>query len=249
MTQDLLELFIKYNIPSDLLSYKDMDNRGGTTHSMLSSFPIRCRYWRRKSQTSRRASSRYQNYGSRREGRLILAQKLTFVQDKELSLAQQLQQFATPDLLCLSRSYEPEVECCVEDDGEWSYDEECEEDECDGDEGGGDILPMPPVLRAPIKPAAPPAAPKAISTSTPTQPIGSQAPKSTSATEVVPMEVEEEVEAIDYTQIPKQLDKKYKQLDTDAALRPTIINVGEVWSRKVQKGLLGIEFLQFFLTL
>ena len=40
---------------------------------------------------------------------------------------------------------------------------------------------------------------------------------------------------VDYTQIPKQLDAKFEQLATDAALRPTIISPGSRWNKKSQK--------------
>ena len=40
---------------------------------------------------------------------------------------------------------------------------------------------------------------------------------------------------IDYTLIPQQLDAKFEQLATDAALRPTIITPGSRWNKKSQK--------------
>ncbi|MBL8685173.1 MAG: hypothetical protein JNK05_38705 [Myxococcales bacterium] len=46
-------------------------------------------------------------------------------------------------------------------------------------------------------------------------------------------------EHVDYTRIPAELDAKFDQLDDDGALRPTIINTGDVWSRTAQKGLLS----------
>jgi hypothetical protein len=44
---------------------------------------------------------------------------------------------------------------------------------------------------------------------------------------------------VDYTQIPKQLDSTFEQLDEDAALRPTIIKPGNTWTHKSQKALLA----------
>lgn len=40
---------------------------------------------------------------------------------------------------------------------------------------------------------------------------------------------------VDYTQIPKALDKQFEELDTDSALRPTIIKPGNTWTHKSQK--------------
>jgi hypothetical protein len=44
---------------------------------------------------------------------------------------------------------------------------------------------------------------------------------------------------VDYTTIPTQLEKKYEELDVDGALRPTIINAGNYWTKKSQKSLLA----------
>ena len=44
---------------------------------------------------------------------------------------------------------------------------------------------------------------------------------------------------MDYTRLPALLDAKLLQLDTDAALRPTRLDVGEVWTRRAQKALLA----------
>jgi hypothetical protein len=44
---------------------------------------------------------------------------------------------------------------------------------------------------------------------------------------------------VDYTQIPKQLNSQFEALDADSALRPTIIKPGNVWTHKSQKALLA----------
>merc|ERR1712137_886985 len=46
-------------------------------------------------------------------------------------------------------------------------------------------------------------------------------------------------EGIDITSIPSELDSKYGTLDEDAAVRATIIHVGQSWTKKYQKGLLS----------
>lgn len=46
-------------------------------------------------------------------------------------------------------------------------------------------------------------------------------------------------DAGDYTRLPAELDRQFERLDTDGALRATIINPGDPWSLTAQKGLLG----------
>eukprot|EP00811_Abedinium_folium_P014237 NODE_23252_length_674_cov_4.266910.p1 GENE.NODE_23252_length_674_cov_4.266910~~NODE_23252_length_674_cov_4.266910.p1 ORF type:complete len:222 (+),score=86.15 NODE_23252_length_674_cov_4.266910:2-667(+) len=43
----------------------------------------------------------------------------------------------------------------------------------------------------------------------------------------------------DYTQVPKELDRRFLELDTDNALRPTIIKPSNRWMLRAQKALLG----------
>eukprot|EP00929_Paragymnodinium_shiwhaense_P063716 TRINITY_DN3184_c0_g1_i7.p1 TRINITY_DN3184_c0_g1~~TRINITY_DN3184_c0_g1_i7.p1 ORF type:complete len:1014 (+),score=184.13 TRINITY_DN3184_c0_g1_i7:105-3146(+) len=43
----------------------------------------------------------------------------------------------------------------------------------------------------------------------------------------------------DYTQVPKELDAAFEKLDPDNALRPTIIKPGSLWAKKSQKALLA----------
>ena len=44
---------------------------------------------------------------------------------------------------------------------------------------------------------------------------------------------------VDFTKLPSELDAKFDKLDSDAALRPTILNVGKHWNKKYQETLLG----------
>jgi hypothetical protein len=45
--------------------------------------------------------------------------------------------------------------------------------------------------------------------------------------------------AIDVSKLPSEIDSKFLLLDIDNAVRGTIINIGETWSRNFQKALLG----------
>merc|ERR1712012_122944 len=43
----------------------------------------------------------------------------------------------------------------------------------------------------------------------------------------------------DYTEVPQEMNKAFENLDEDNALRPTIIGLGETWSKTEQKALLA----------
>lgn len=49
----------------------------------------------------------------------------------------------------------------------------------------------------------------------------------------------EDGEPVDYTKIPGELDTRFEQLDEDGALRATILHPGDTWTRTAQKGLLS----------
>eukprot|EP01062_Namystynia_karyoxenos_P084368 TRINITY_DN990_c0_g1_i2.p1 TRINITY_DN990_c0_g1~~TRINITY_DN990_c0_g1_i2.p1 ORF type:complete len:988 (+),score=313.46 TRINITY_DN990_c0_g1_i2:91-3054(+) len=45
--------------------------------------------------------------------------------------------------------------------------------------------------------------------------------------------------AVDYTALPRALDRRFEQLDDDSAVRPTIIKPAHVWTRQSQAGLIS----------
>ena len=58
-------------------------------------------------------------------------------------------------------------------------------------------------------------------------------------------ETTEDGSAIDYTQIPTQLDQLFEELDEDSSMHPTIINVGSDWEKKYQKALLAAPATEY----
>lgn len=47
------------------------------------------------------------------------------------------------------------------------------------------------------------------------------------------------IELVDYTKIPNELEQRFDKFDENNALRPTIINIGDTWSKTFQKSLLS----------
>ena len=100
--------------------------------------------------------------------------------------------------------------------------------------------PAPPRAAAPAPPpppaaGAPPPAQPAPQATTPTE-HAARRPDSQSA---APAGSAQGGDGVDYTRIPADLDRKFEALDVDGALRATIINPGDLWTRSAQKGLLG----------
>ena len=101
--------------------------------------------------------------------------------------------------------------------------------------------PPPPAMAAPAPQPAPPP-----------QPVPGRAPAERAATPTPHATRGPDMESapsgdgdvVDYTRIPGMLDKKFEELDEDGALRATIINPGDPWTRTAHKGLLGAATTQ-----
>lgn len=103
--------------------------------------------------------------------------------------------------------------------------------------------PMPsmaPAMAAPGMAGPPPAPPAAPPPSAPPPAVATPAPTATRGDRHAAPPSDAAVgEGIDYTRLPGQLDQQFEALDTDGALRATIINPGDPWTRTAHKGLLG----------
>eukprot|EP00668_Euglena_longa_P009750 GGOE01011786.1.p1 GENE.GGOE01011786.1~~GGOE01011786.1.p1 ORF type:complete len:962 (-),score=350.48 GGOE01011786.1:536-3421(-) len=116
--------------------------------------------------------------------------------------------------------------------------------------GGGGMMacspsppPAPPAVFAALPcapvcaPAPPPPPPDTATTSTTSTATGKQ-----QGSELPAQRTEAEPgagAAVDYTQLPALLDERFEALDVDSALRPTIITPGHTWEKRSQAGLLS----------
>jgi len=173
LTEHLMELFIKYQIPADLLSYEEGDL-----------------------QISEKDPRRLAGVKDHVQKMYVMINE-----EKDKQLAEKVQEECYN--ASLRRSASP-----MQQSAAW----------------GAPEMVMKS-CSAPILPAAAPMLPGQRQQA-PQQPRQHAAPAPGSG-------------AVDYTQIPQQLDAKFEQLATDAALRPTIITPGSRWNKKSQKGLLS----------
>jgi hypothetical protein len=87
-------------------------------------------------------------------------------------------------------------------------------------------------------PAPAPSAPSAPSASSSTLSAPATKPEPKVASNVVASE-DHELDMLEYTKIPATLDQQFESLDEEAAVRPTIINPGTSWTKTSQASLLA----------
>jgi hypothetical protein len=209
MTQDLLNLFIEYQIPSDLLSYDGPAE--ATTDDKL---------------------GRVKQYIARMHEMIELSKARELAEEREREAMRLAEQNRTPP------PYPPPAPGFGPP----------------GMPGGGGPPVMRTVMSAPAMappmmgapPPMPSPGPAPVASTPPPVPeapreqaSAAQPVRRAEASAGAPGEPGGDGEVADYTRIPGELDRKFEALDVDGALRATIINPGDPWTRSAQKGLLG----------
>jgi hypothetical protein len=197
MTQELLDLFIEYQIPSDLLSYDGPDD--APTDTKL---------------------ERVRLYITRMREMIDLSKQRELEQEREREAMRLAEMNRTPPPPAQSLPFggPPPMP------------------------GGAPIMRAAPNRRAAPPPAAPmtTAAPPMMAPPAPPPPAPVEAAPAPQPTRHAgPPASGESGDAADYTQIPGELDRRFERLDTDGALRATIINPGDPWTHTAHKGLIG----------
>eukprot|EP01124_Arcella_intermedia_P011300 TRINITY_DN17714_c0_g1_i1.p1 TRINITY_DN17714_c0_g1~~TRINITY_DN17714_c0_g1_i1.p1 ORF type:complete len:974 (-),score=159.96 TRINITY_DN17714_c0_g1_i1:41-2635(-) len=243
LTQDLLELFMKYHIPSDLLSYGDDPNAPPSTKL-----------------------ERVQRHVEKMQ---ILIKNTKIEKLAEVKQAVQFVQATLPppprepepvyDDLVLSIDYDMPKSSRAKGKvaGGKKKSKKMASPKRDKAPGGGGpaiqrslaASPVAAKIAAPSPSPLPPPSPSPSpvpAPATPTPSIQSPSPvpppsdtitipdKELSIPTVPPLDSD-----IDYTRIPPILDEKFEALDEDSALRPTIISIGQTWNKKTKKSLLS----------
>jgi hypothetical protein len=215
MTQELLDLFIEYQIPSDLLSYD------GPADAPTELKLARVKDYVAKMQEMIDLSKKKQLEEERaREALRLAEQNRTPVAPMPVAFA--AGPIPAPSMQMIRTGAAPSPPRMM------------------AESRSAPLPAAPPPVAAPPPPAAPP--PAALlsqqSTQQPMQTAQPVRPHSPDAQSASPLGADGDGD-VDYTRIPSALDKKLEALDDDGALRATIINPGDTWTRSAQKGLLG----------
>lgn len=209
LTQDLLELFIQYQIPSDLLSYDGNPNASGNEKLQA-----------------------VKNHVATMQAMIQQARA------RELELAKEEQKFREAEEI-VSKKFLEKKHVHKDKDMVKEKEKEKSPKDTKRKKKARPVEPKKASSALPVSPhvdtiAAP--APTAPSDS-PSQPLEPVDKPSHDVAHVPQSGGEEEV--VDYTTIPGKLDNMFEKLDEDSALRPTIITPGNTWTRRYQKALLA----------
>jgi hypothetical protein len=212
MTQDLLGLFIEYQIPSDLLSYD------GPPEAPTEEKLARVRTYVGKMQEMI-ALSKQREIEEEREREALRRAEM----DRSMGITGGMSELPSPPMprarTLMYSAASPSLVASARPPAA----------------PPAGARPPP----APLAGAAPPARPAAAPQ--PPPPVAADpAPRDPALhPREAPAGPADGGEGVDYTRIPAALDRELEALDEDGAVRATILNPGDVWTRTAQKGLLG----------
>lgn len=263
LTQDLLSLFIEYQIPSDLLTFDDREGSGAATPSeKVEAVKGHVAAVQEMLAAARAAEIAEEEEKARLEKERAAAAKAERERrENERMMAYSMEADACAEAMPMRRQMEMESAAPMMRRGgvEKSM----------AARGGGGMMKKMSMARSMGAPP-PPMAAAPMAAAAMSAPSPAPAPAAAPATDVPSVPVAEAAaeqaqvdgEAVDLTQIPKQLDAQFEALDEDSSLRPTVIKTGvcararvcvlplaflsscgaasgETWTKRAQKSLLG----------
>eukprot|EP00418_Pyrodinium_bahamense_P095920 CAMPEP_0179039872 /NCGR_PEP_ID=MMETSP0796-20121207/15359_1 /TAXON_ID=73915 /ORGANISM="Pyrodinium bahamense, Strain pbaha01" /LENGTH=936 /DNA_ID=CAMNT_0020736207 /DNA_START=64 /DNA_END=2874 /DNA_ORIENTATION=- len=211
LTQDLMQLFIKYQIPSDLLSF---DGSIGTEGAEL---------------IEATASERLEAVRGHVEA---IHKMIAEAREEEVSQRRMEESYARPRKARLQMD-EYVLECAAVPVPMMAM------AAAPAPVMAMAAAPVPmarmaaapsPMAGAAVPPSVPPA--PALAAGQPQHPQQPHQPQQEQADAADGV-------AFDYTQVPREMDKQFERMDSDGALRPTIISPSDRWTKRAQKALLA----------
>mmetsp|Transcript_26532 Transcript_26532/g.66759 ORF Transcript_26532/g.66759 Transcript_26532/m.66759 type:complete len:929 (-) Transcript_26532:58-2844(-) len=220
LTQNLMELFITYQIPSDLLSY-DGDQAVSLAGKLTKvKGYVQAMYDMINECKAKELAEKQQEAEYARAQRIREAEEQMSIQlvSRRRKSSREMCERSIVSRDCVSRSSSVVSNTSA-----------------------------PLMARAPPRPAAraasPPSnAPTPVVAEVPQpSPSTESTPSADAITGAAEPESSEDLAEglVDYTQVPQQLEQQFEKLDKEGALRPTIINPGKTWRKKAQKALLA----------
>lgn len=242
LTQDLMNLFIKYQIPTDLLSFDPVDEASGLEVVGVS-------HAEKLQQVKAHVSSIHQ---------MIDESKAAEIEERRQE--EEFKHPAAADLLRDTSSDESELSCEFFEDADSrmrvDFEEALTKQRTVAKKKKEVLRAAPPVQRRGLAfKALPLPSPAAVQTSSAAPlaaPIdscegggeGRDTAEGSAQRRAPPppesgVEGAEGAEGRDLTAVPSEMDRRFEALDTDGAVRPTIIKPSGVWTRRAQKALLS----------
>jgi len=222
LTQSLMELFVEYQIPPDLLSFSATEDFGKAPIAAV------------KEHVEEIMAMLAESKASEMEDSLKVRLKAELELEKEefLPAAPMMEMRTMRELKSVPMS------ACVPSAASFGM--------AGGEEGGGPhpasrVMKKQAVQKSVQVPTADQIVKRPGSTATQSSISTPQArshPQLTASAAGGAPDAEDSA-AVDWTNIPKRMDESFEKLDTDSALRPTILKTSKVWQRTTQNGLLS----------